>query len=146
VPKFSVQKTLPYTAEQLFNLVADIKSYPQFVPGILNTQTERLKADLLKSTVEFGNRFYKDHYICQVALIPLEKIKIQGLKGPFTYMDSEWKFIPQHKGFETVLNFTVNFEFRNTLLKCFAEPLFTKLTNNMVQAFENRAKIIYSST
>ncbi len=146
MPTFSIQKILPYTAEQLFNLVADIKSYPQFVPGILNTQTEPLKVDLLKATVEFGNRFYKDQYLCQVELVHFKKIKVQGVTGPFTYMNSEWEFVPQHEDSKTALNFTVNFEFKNKFLKRFAEPLFTQLTYNMVQAFEDRAKIIYSSS
>lgn len=142
--RFSIQKNLPYTAEQLFNLVADVKTYPEFIPGILKTKTELLDVNLLISEVDFGNVFYKDSYICQVDLIPFEKIKIQGLKGPFTYMDSQWEFTTQKVG-STLLNFTINFEFKSLLLKGLGESLFNKLTLHMIRAFETRAHDLYAA-
>lgn len=145
MPTFSTKKTLPYTAEQLFALVADIKAYPEFVLGILKTEVKTIRPNLLKATVQFGNRFYQDNYVCQVELFSFEKIKILGLEGPFSFMESEWNFVPNEESSKTILHFTVNFEFKNKLFQRFAEPLFIKLTQNMVQAFEDRAKKIYSS-
>jgi coenzyme Q-binding protein COQ10 len=143
VPIFSIHKNLPYTAEQLFKLVADIKAYPQFVPGILKTSIDATDHNVLQAHVEFGNSLYKDQYLCQVTLLPVNKITIQGLHGPFTYMNSEWEFnSTRYSAQITTLKFTVDFEFRNKLIQSFAEPIFTKLTYSMVEAFEKRAQMV----
>ena len=146
MPRFSVQKILPYTQQQLFALVADIEAYPDFVLGLTKTNVEVLAPHLLRAHVEFGNRFYHDSYVCQVALTPFEKIEVQGLSGPFTAMHSKWRFNPQADSSKTQLDFTVHFTFKNKILQYVAEPLFTKMTHHMVQAFEERAIRIYSST
>ena len=142
---FSTQKSFPYSAEQLFELVADVKAYPEFIPGILQTRLEPLSPHLFKARVRFGNSLFQDEYLCRVELTPFESITIQGVEGPFTHLNSQWTFVPGPQGGETEVKFSVDFEFKNKFLQHFGTPVFNQLTQRMMNAFEERARVIYKS-
>ena len=141
---FSTNKLLPYTPNQLFELVADVKSYPQFIPGILETKVDPVTSHLFKARVHFGNRLFQNQYDCQVELNPFQSIVIKGLDGPFTHMNSQWIFSPGLQKTETNVAFFVDFAFKNKLLQHVGGPIFHQLTQRMMQAFEERAKIIFT--
>ena len=140
---FSTRKKLPYTADQLFKLVADVKAYPEFIPGILQTRLEPLSSQAFKAWIRFGNSLFQDEYLCQVELTPFESITIQGVEGPFTHLNSQWTFAPDPQGGETMVKFSVDFEFKNKFLQRFGGPVFYQLTQRMMKAFEDRARVIY---
>ncbi|RZI45858.1 type II toxin-antitoxin system RatA family toxin [Candidatus Finniella inopinata] len=141
---FSTNKFLPYTPNQLFELVADVKSYPQFILGILETSVDPITPNLFKAHVRFGNRLFQNQYDCQVELNPFQSIVIKGLDGPFTHMNSQWIFSPDPQKTGTKVAFSVDFAFKNKLLQHLGGPIFHQLTQRMMQAFEERAKTIFS--
>ena len=123
--------------------MADVKAYPEFIPGVLQTRLEPLSPQLFKARVRFGNRLYQDEYLCQVELRPFESITIQGLEGPFTHMNSQWIFLPSPQNNKIEVKFSTDFEFKNKFLQRFGGPVFHQLTQRMMEAFEERARVIY---
>ncbi len=142
---FALSKCLPYSCQQLFELVADVKSYPEFVPGIIATTVVGATSEGFQSEVTFGNAFFHEHYTCTVHLQPFKRIDTQAIKGPFSNLESYWLFHPVKDGQHTDLYFHVNFSFKNKLLQKIASPVFDKLTQTMIQAFESRARLIYGN-
>ena len=128
--------------EDLFDLVADVKRYPEFLPWCLaariRTQQEReLTADLM-----IGFQIFKEQFTSKV-IIDRDRLKIDTsyADGPFKYLQNHWKFIPHNAGCE--IDFYVDFEFKSRLLQTVMETLFTEAVRRMVKAFENRADELY---
>ena len=138
----SETRIIPHKPEDLFELVADVKRYPDFLPWCLaariRTQTEtELIADLIIGFQVFKEQFTSKVAIDRQALL----IDTSYADGPFKYLQNHWKFLPHPDGCE--IDFYVDFEFRNRLLQTVMETLFTEAVKRMVKAFETRADIIY---
>ena len=112
---------LPYTTEQLFDLVADIESYPQFLPWcraarIIERKPDEMLAELILSFAHMTER-----YTSRVALQrPLSKdaagaIDVMLVKGPFKYLTNRWRFTPEAGGAR--IDFFIDFQFQSKLLE-----------------------------
>lgn len=141
---FLTNKVLTYPSDQLFTVVADVKEYPEFLPGISEIVLLEQLENTLVVKVWFGNSIFQENYTCKVSLSPFNHIKIVGLEGPFTYLESTWDFINLNSN-ETLVKFSLNFQFKSTILKVLGAPIFEKLAENMVRSFEERAKTLYCS-
>ena len=149
MPKHHEIKTLPYTAQQMYDLVADVASYPQFLPwnsaARITSRTpidggERMEADLVISFKVFRERFAS-----RVMLYPGEKrIDTEYLDGPFKYMKSTWGFKDRDGGGCDV-EFFVDFEFRNAILQGIIGMVFNDAMQRIVRAFERRAAVLYGT-
>jgi len=148
MPTHHETRRLPYTAQQMFDLVADVGSYPQFLPwnsaARIRTRTpvegggELMEADLVISFKVFRERFGS-----RVTLWPEQKkIDTEYLDGPFKYMKSTWSFrdIPEG-GCE--VEFFVDFEFKNAILQGIIGMVFNEAMQRIVRAFERRAAQLY---
>ena len=138
----SETRIINHRPEDLFDLVADVKRYPEFLPWCLaariRTQQEReLTADLI-----IGFQIFKEQFTSKV-IIDRDRLKIDTsyADGPFKYLQNHWKFIPHNAGCE--IDFYVDFEFKSRLLQTVMETLFTEAVRRMVRAFENRADELY---
>ena len=148
MPSHSETKFLPYTAQQMFDLVADVGNYPKFLPWTaaarVRSITERgdhleMLADLVISFKVFRERFGS-----KVILDPARRhIDTEYLDGPFKYMKSTWDFAPRADGGCDVA-FFVDFEFKNALLQGVIGLVFNEAMQRIVRAFETRAKALYS--
>lgn len=139
----------------MFDLVADIESYPQFLPWnsaarIRSRETrpdgaEEIAADLVVSFKVFRERFGS-----RVVLWPADpatgtlRIDTEYLDGPFTYMRSGWTFADRPGGGSHV-TFFVDFQFRNMILQRLIGVVFHEAMTRIVRAFENRAKALYGA-
>lgn len=152
MPHTEDHRELPYTAQQMFDLVADIESYPKFLPwnsaARIRSRSERpdgatvIKADLVISFKVFRERFGSN-----VILWPRDeqgrlKIDIDYLDGPFKYLRSAWVFTDRPEGGCRV-DFTVDFEFKNMILQRLIGVVFGEAMSRIVRAFEARAKTLY---
>lgn len=149
MPHHSDSRVLPYTADQMYALVADIESYPQFLPWntaarIRSRQpgpqegSEIIEADLVISFKVFRERFGS-----RVTLWPLRKqIDTEYLDGPFRYLRSGWTFtdLPDSR---VKVDFFVDFEFRNAILGKVIGVVFGEAMSRIVRAFEERARALY---
>jgi coenzyme Q-binding protein COQ10 len=141
VPTYAEKRVLPYSAEQMFALVADVGAYPQFLPWCVGarvrTQSEtELVADL---TIGFGP--FKESFTSRVALERPRKIMVKYENGPFRYLNNQWLFDPDPAGCR--VSFWVDFEFRSRILQLAIGAVFDQAVRLMVNAFLKRARDKY---
>ncbi len=141
----SETRIIHHKPEDLFELVADVKQYPEFLPWCLaariRTQTEKeLIADLIIGFQVFKEQFSSKVAMDRNALL----IDTTYADGPFKYLQNHWKFRTHPDGCE--IDFYVDFEFRNRLLQTVMETLFTEAVKRMVKAFETRADVLYKKS
>ena len=148
MPTHSETRFLPYTANQMFDLVADVSAYPKFLPWCAAARVKSLQdegnhevmtADLVISFKVFRERFGSRVVLWDDA----RKIETEYIDGPFKHMRSNWVFTPTEEG--CTVAFDVDFAFRNLLLQSAAEVFFYEAMRRIVRAFEARARVLYGS-
>lgn len=147
MPSHSETRHMPYTAQQMYDLVADVGAYPDFLPWTAAARVRRvtdrgdgarvMEADLVISFKVFRERFASRVTLWKDARV----IETEYLDGPFQHMRSNWRFVEAEGGCE--VQFDVDFAFRNRLLQSAAELFFYDAMKHVVQAFESRAKELY---
>lgn len=148
MPTHQETRALPYTAQEMYDLVADVGAYPKFLPWTAAARirkrlpqpdgSEVLEADLVISFKVFRERFGS-----RVVLWPQKmKIDTEYLDGPFRYMKSNWAFRDVEGG-GCEVDFFVDFEFKNALLQKVIGLVFNEAVQRMVRAFEARAEALY---
>lgn len=133
---------MPYRPDQLFDLVADVAHYPEFLPWVaavrIRSDNEReMIADLV-----VGFRALKETFTSRVVKRRPFEIEIDYIEGPLKYLHNEWKFEPDGKG-GTIIHFCVDFAFRNRLFEALAGQMFDRALRRMIGAFVERADILY---
>ena len=141
MPTHAEHKLVPYSPEQLFDLVADVGNYPRFLPWCagarVHTRTEtELVADL---TIGFGP--FRESFTSRVALDRPRQVGVSYENGPFRYLNNQWGFRPDPRGCR--VDFFVDFEFRNRLLQNAIGLVFNQAVHRMVNAFLRRARDVY---
>ena len=146
MPTHSETKRLPYTAQQMYDLVADVANYPKFLPWtaaarIRSVEDQGEKSVMLADLV-ISFKVFREQFGSRVTLWPEEKqIDTEYLDGPFKYMESRWSFKDVEGGCD--VSFYVDFEFRNRLLQGAAGMFFNEAMQRVVRAFERRAAELY---
>jgi coenzyme Q-binding protein COQ10 len=142
MPTHAEKKILPYTPEQLFDLIADVANYPEFLPWVESASVYDNLDNSFISDVTIGYKFLTYPYKCRVHLKPKERIDIEYLTGPFHYLNNHWILTPVNEKM-TEIDFYIDFEFNNPLLQSILTPVFTEVVGRMIKAFEKRASEIY---
>ncbi len=133
---------MPYRPEQLFGLVADVASYPEFLPWCLAVRIRERKADLIVADLVIGFKMVRERFTSRVSLDESHgRIDVNYLDGPFRRLDNHWIFEPHADGCE--VDFFIDFEFRSRLLQRIFQPLFHEAVRRMVSAFEARAGQVF---
>lgn len=150
MPSHAETRKLPYSAEKMYALVADVESYPKFLPWTAAARVRRItprddgakvmEADLVVSFKVFRERFGSRVTLWEEAL----RIETEYLDGPFEHMNSNWRF-EDVEGGGSIVAFDVDFAFRNKILQGAAELFFYQAMRQIVQAFENRAHDVHGS-
>tara|TARA_R110002094_G_scaffold71806_1_gene80281 strand:+ start:308 stop:751 length:444 start_codon:yes stop_codon:yes gene_type:complete len=143
----SETKILPYTADQMYYLVADVASYPQFLPwtAAARVRNRTDKGDYVEMLADLVISFkvFRETFGSRVRLWPaLRKIETSYLDGPFKHLESTWLFKDLEDGCE--VSFEVDFEFKNRLLQGAAGMFFNEAMQRVVRSFEARARELYS--
>jgi len=146
MPTHAEKRRLPYQPEQLYDLVADVERYPEFLPWCLGARIKRREGNTLIADLVVGFKMIRERFTSRVVLHDDEtaknlRIDVTYIHGPFKYLNNHWLFIPDEKG--CLLDFYVDFEFRSRLLQKVMQPLFNEAVRRMVGAFEARAKELY---
>jgi len=142
VPTHAERRKLPYTPEQLFDLVADIDSYSEFLPWCVASRVRKRNGDVLKADLVIGFKMFREKYTSQVTLQRPDRVDVEYLQGPFKYLNNHWVFEEDEDG-GTSLDFFVDFEFRSALLQKMIGVVFNEAVKMMVGAFETRAREVY---
>jgi coenzyme Q-binding protein COQ10 len=135
-------RILPYTQAQVFDLVADVERYPEFLPWCLACRIrERESASTFMADLAVGFKMVREQFTSKVVLDPPRAITVEYLKGPFEHLRNDWKFSAVPQG--TKVEFFLSFEFRSRLLQALIGVLFEEAVRRMVSAFEIRAAQLY---
>ncbi|MEL6509232.1 MAG: type II toxin-antitoxin system RatA family toxin [Pseudomonadota bacterium] len=147
MPTHSETRTLPYTAQQMYDLVADVGSYPEFIPWCaaarVRTRTEHAGAEVMEADLVISFKVFRERFGSRVTLHAARKsIDTEYIDGPFRYMKSTWDFVDAPGGCE--VKFFVDFEFKNAVLQGIIGVVFNEAMQRIVRAFERRAATLYT--
>ena len=141
MPKHFKKRKVPYTEEQIFNLVADIDKYPEFLPWCIDTRILRQEENFIYADLMVGFKWVREVYTSKVKFNRPHLIDVEYQKGPFKYLINNWKFTKDQDGCE--IEFYIDFEFKSRVLQRIIGPFFDEAVSRMVSAFEKRAYYIY---
>ncbi|MBL26937.1 MAG: ubiquinone-binding protein [Rhodospirillaceae bacterium] len=142
MPVHSEQRVLPYSATQMYDLVATIEDYPKFLPWCLAARVDRRSETLMFAELLIGFKMVRERFGSRVELSPKTAISVEPTYGPFKRMSNRWHFTDRPEG-GCVIDFHVDFQFQSRLLQKIIGALFDEAVRRMVQAFEQRARELY---
>ena len=142
MPRHTETRTLPYTPEQMFDLVADVKSYQQFLPWVAATRIRSNSETDMVADLVVGFRSIKETFTSKVHKSRPHEIEIDYVEGPLKYLHNSWKFAPDGAG-GTRIHFCVDFAFKNRIFEALAGQMFDRALRRMIGAFETRAHELY---
>jgi coenzyme Q-binding protein COQ10 len=152
VPTHKEIRVVPHSPRQLYDLVADIEKYPEFLPWCIaarNRSREPLDdGELISADLVLGFKMFRERVSSKVTLHPPHddgtggRIDVEYVEGPLKYLQNHWAFVPAENG-GCEIDFFVDFEFRSRLLQKIVGALFHEAVSRMVAAFERRATALY---
>lgn len=145
MPRHSETRRLPYTPEQMFDLVADVRRYAEFLPWV---SAMRVRQDSDTETVAdmiVGFKGLRETFTSKVAKTRPEAIHVDYLDGPLKYLNNDWRFRPDGEG-GCLVDFTVDFAFKNRVFEMLAGQVFASALRRMIGAFEERAAVLYGAS
>jgi coenzyme Q-binding protein COQ10 len=144
MPTHAERRILPYTADQLFTLVAEVDRYPEFLPWCLGARIRERHDNVVVADLLIGFKMVRERFTSRIVLDRPHRIDVSYTEGPFRYLNNHWIFVPQENGC-TLIDFYVDFEFRSRVLQKIIEVLFNEAVKRMVAAFEQRARQLYGA-
>ena len=144
----SETRIVPYTADMMFSVVADVERYPEFLPWVVALRVKSRQAEggceILLAEMAVGYRALRERYTSRVSLDrDARRIDVVAIEGPFHRLENHWHFTPD--GTNARVDFAVAFEFSNRLLQKAAGGAFEKVLLKMTDAFEARAASLSQS-
>ena len=148
MPTHTETRVLPYSRQQMYDLVADVESYPEFLPWTaaarVRTREDRGDHEVMVADLVISFKVFRERFGSRVTLWPeIGAIDTEYVEGPFRYMESRWKFTETETEGGCQVYFHVDFEFKNRLLQGAAGMFFNEAMQRIVRAFERRAKQLY---
>ena len=149
MPVHSETRKLPYSADQMYDLVADISAYPQFLPWCsaarIRSRTTQGECETVEADLVISFKVFRESFASRVELWNMaKKIDTQYLEWPFKHMKSGWEFVDTPTGCD--VRFFVDFEFKNAILRSIIGVVFNEAMQRIVRAFESRAEMLYGKS
>ena len=141
MPRHSETKTTTYRPDQLFDLVADVGRYPEFLPWCVGAKVRSRSETELVADLTIGFGPFRESFTSRVRLDRPGAMDVRYENGPFKYLKNQWRFTPEGGGCKVA--FFVDFEFRSRVLQTLIGALFNEAVRRMVAAFETRAGALY---
>ncbi|EBG8062415.1 type II toxin-antitoxin system RatA family toxin [Salmonella enterica subsp. enterica] len=142
MPQISRTALVPYSAEQMYQLVNDVQSYPQFLPGCVGSRVLESSPAQMTAAVDVSKAGISKTFTTRNQLTRNQSILMHLVDGPFKKLIGSWKFTPLSPE-ACRIEFQLDFEFTNKLIELAFGRIFKELASNMVQAFTVRAKEVY---
>ena len=142
MPRHSETKHLPYTPDQLFDLVADVARYDEFLPWVVAVRIRSSSETETVADLVVGFNAFKERFTSRVVKSRPNLICVDYIEGPLKHLHNEWTFEPAPGG-GTNLGFVVDFAFRSRLFESLAGSMFDRALRRMTGAFEQRAAALY---
>jgi coenzyme Q-binding protein COQ10 len=142
MPRHSETKHLPYTPEQLFELVADVAHYDDFLPWVVAVRVRSSSEIETIADLVVGFNAFKERFTSRVTKERPGRIVVDYVEGPLKYLKNEWRFEAAPEG-GTEVFFSVDFAFKSRLFESLAGAMFDRALRRMTGAFEQRAAALY---
>ncbi|OGS56695.1 MAG: ubiquinone-binding protein [Erythrobacter sp. RIFCSPHIGHO2_12_FULL_63_10] len=138
-------RRLPYSSEQMFDLVADVGHYAKFLPWVIATRVKSDSDDLMVADMIVGFKSLREKFTSRVHKQRPEHIEVHYVDGPMRDLDNRWTFRALPDG-SCEVEFRVEFTFRNRVFEALAGQYFDRAFRRMVAAFEARADELYGNS
>ena len=138
-------RRLPYSVEQMFDLVADVGRYGEFLPWVVATRIRSDSETEMVADMLVGFKALREKFTSRVLKMRPNRIEVIYLDGPMRDLDNVWEFRPTEEG-GCEIDFKVEFTFRNAMFEALAGQYFDRAFAKMVTAFEERANKLYGSS
>ncbi len=136
---------LPYSAEQMFDLVADVARYPEFLPWVVATRIRSDSEHEMVADMVVGFKSLREKFTSRVHKDRPGMIDVRYIDGPLRDLDNRWLFRPLDEN-SCEVDFSVTFSFKNRVFEALAGQYFDRAFHRMVAAFEVRAAELYGSS
>ena len=149
MPRFSNKRRVQHRAEQMFDLVADVERYPEFVPLCQSLRVRRRSsgengAEVLLCDMAVGYRAIREKFTSRVTLDRAQlKVLVEYVEGPFSYLENTWNFHDEAEPPDSRIEFFISYEFRSRILAGLMGSMFDTAFRRFAQAFETRADAVY---
>lgn len=145
MPHIVETRELPYSAEQMYDLVADVRRYAEFLPWVVATRVKSDDGAVMIADMLVGFSALREKFTSRVVKEPNRSIKVEYIEGPLKSLENDWTFTPAQDGGCTI-GFSVDFAFRNAIFERLAGQYLDSAFRKMVAAFEKRAQQLYGSS
>jgi coenzyme Q-binding protein COQ10 len=142
MPRHSETRHLPYTPEQLFDLVADVAKYDEFLPWVVAVRVRSSSDTETVADLVVGFNAFKERFASRVEKQRPTRICVDYIEGPLKFLHNEWRFEASPDG-GTDVHFSVDFAFKSRLFESLAGAMFDRALRRMIGAFEQRAAALY---
>ena len=143
MPRHHERRTLPYSAEQMFDLVADVARYAEFLPWVSAVRVRSSTPQDAVADLIVGFKGLRESFTSRVRKDRPRAITVDYVDGPLKYLNNQWRFEPMPSG--CMVDFTVDFAFRNRVFEALAGQVFDVALRRMIGAFEARAHQLYGT-
>ena len=134
---FKKNKIISHPIKKIYNLVADVKKYPEFLPWCADIRIKERTKKYIITEVNVGFQNINKVYLCKVLLYPEKRITLDYISGPFEYLEIDWKFKKITKN-KTDVSFSCNFKFKSIFLGLCTSFFLEAAVEKMVDAFEKK--------
>ena len=149
MPLFRDERRVRHNAVQMFDLVADVERYPEFVPlckalRILSRRPETDGRETLVAGMTVGYKLIRETFTSRVALDkPRLKVRVEYIDGPFSHLENNWTFRDEPEGEGSRVGFFIDYEFKSRTLGALMGSMFDVAFRKFSRAFEERADAVY---
>ena len=145
MPGIRETRTLPYSAEQMFDLVADVARYPEFLPWVIATRVKSDDGSEMVADMLVGFKALREKFTSRVLKNRPHRLEVIYIDGPMRDLDNVWHFRELPDG-GCEIDFCVDFAFKNKMFEVLAGQYFDRAFRKMVAAFETRADSLYGNS
>jgi coenzyme Q-binding protein COQ10 len=150
LPQFETVRRVPYTPRQMYDLVADVEAYPQFLPLceglVVRSRGEVDGHPVIVARMEIGYKTIREGFTTRVTLTPAEPaVLVSYLDGPFHHLENRWRFVPVDDGRACDVVFWIDYAFKSPMLGLLMGVMFDKAFRKFAEAFELRARDVYGA-
>lgn len=141
MPRHEERATLGYSADELFEVVADVNDYPSFVPWCSGARIHREDQREIIADLVIGFGLFQESFTSQVTLDRPRQVLVRAIEGPLEHLINTWNFTSVKDG--TQVDFSIDFQFKSHLLDHVANTMFHEASTRMMSAFASRVHLVH---
>ena len=148
MPSFSTRRRVPYSPRQMYDLVADVEKYPQFLPLTESTRIRSWETidgrEVLVADMTVGYKAIRETFVTRARLFhEVPKVEVSYIDGPFRHLHNRWQFVAQPGGCD--VEFYIDYDFKSRMLGLLVGAVFDQAFRKFAEAFDARARVVYGA-